>query len=147
MSNRSDALQEELNAIARANNGLLKKDDVWRWAKAHPSSALYQEFEWDPDKAAEAHWAETASALIRVHVRYEEVAGLTTKVKVREYVSLSSDRLNGGGYRRLDDVLSNADLMAEMLTDCLRELERLQRKYAHLKELEPIWEAMRKARD
>ena len=143
MRNR-ELIQKELTAIAAANNGVLMPPQVWQWAQANPDSELHGEFEWDEHEAAKQAWTQRARDLIRVHVRYEEVSQVAEKVGVREWVSLPSDRQHGGGYRSMDDVLTNADLMAEMLTDCLRELERLQRKYGHLEALRDVWDAIGK---
>jgi hypothetical protein len=53
---------------------------------------------------------------------------------------LSIDRTEGG-YRQIADVMSRQDLRKVMLDDALAELERTQKKYRHLQELETVWEA------
>lgn len=135
-------IAQELNDLAAQHNGLLKAEDVVRYAEQHPDSACHQWFTWDNEEAAHQHRLNEARSLIRVHVRVEELPQSHSKVTVREYVSLSSDRVNGGGYRKLDEVVSNGDLLAELLTDALRDLERFKKRYEHLNELRGVFEAI-----
>ena len=45
---------QEIQALFEATGGeQLKPDAVWRWAKTHPDSALYEEFDWDVEEAAQ----------------------------------------------------------------------------------------------
>ncbi len=63
-------------------------------------------------------------------------------VAVRAFVSLSTDRAQGGGYRSIEAVMSSSDMMAVMLADALGELNVLRKKYAKLKALRPVWDAI-----
>jgi len=63
---------------------------------------------------------------------------------VRAYVSLATDRVAGGGYRPLVDVLGSAAWHEEMLRTALAELEALRKRFETLQELEPIFRAIEK---
>lgn len=64
---------------------------------------------------------------------------------VRAFVSLTTDRHAGGGYRTIASVLSDDDLRAQMLQDALDELDVFKTKYAALKEMKPVFTAAEKA--
>jgi hypothetical protein len=61
-------------------------------------------------------------------------------------VSLSIDRVQGGGYRSLDDVVAIPDLRQVLLEDAFRELGRIQAKYQRVQELASVWEVTERAR-
>jgi hypothetical protein len=137
MGNRQ--VKEELLALRAADaSGMLRPAVALAWAKRHPNSALHAALEWDNDTAAEAHRLDQIRRLISLHVVSVEGDPLL--------VSLSLDRVKGGGYRAIDDVLASRDLSAIMLADALGELERVQAKYSHVRELTAVWEQVRGAR-
>lgn len=62
-------------------------------------------------------------------------------------VSLSSDRkADGGGYRITTAVLGSAEHRKQMLADALDDLERVREKYASLKELAKVFDAIKDVR-
>jgi len=63
---------------------------------------------------------------------------------MRAFVSLSADRVTGGGYRSLHSVLDNELLAAIMLRDALAELRRFRVKYNRLKSLAPVMAVIEK---
>jgi hypothetical protein len=138
---RKDA-QEELGQLQREHGGLLRAQDVVSFAK-NPATALHGYFTWDDSEAAELYRLSQARAVIRLSVTVisEEAA------PVRAFVSLPSDRMSGGGYRSLTDVVNDEVRRGEMLADALARLGALRRKYAALQALLPVWEAVDKAND
>lgn len=131
------SIESELLALKKGE--FLVAEEVHSWAKAHPESALYLALQWDDEKAAYEHRLWQIRRLISIHITY---AG-----GERKFISLSVDRgRTGGGYRDLDDVIRDRSLYAVALADALRELERMREKYEHLKQLKPIWSAVRKVR-
>lgn len=137
------SVKKELDKLAARHNGLLKADDIVKFAK-NPRTACHDWFTWDDTEAAQQHRLNEARGLIRVHVRYEELDTPEHRILVREFVSLSSDRTHGGGYRHLEDVLTNSDLAAELLTDALRDFERFRVKYEQLSQLQGVFKAFDK---
>lgn len=128
---------DELVALRRSD-GLIYPPDVIEWAQENPQSAIGATFEWDVKKAARQHWLDHARRLISVHV--VSVAG------ERQTVSLVIDRTNGGGYRRIADVLDNAELRRAALEDAVKELCRWKDRHPHLRqELQPVFSAIDRA--
>jgi hypothetical protein len=131
MSERTESIATELLKLAD-NDGKISAAGAVEWARKHPKSHLHAALTWDNEIAGEAHRVWQVRALIAVHIVDAEGA--------RRFVSLSIDRTEGG-YRQISDVMSRQDLRKVMLDDALAELERMQKKYQHLQELEVVWAA------
>lgn len=138
------AILSELQRIAEAHGGMLRPADVV--AAAEPDdSPLHDHFEWDDSKAGAAYRLWQARTLIRVSVTYTPVSP-GKQVAHRVFVSLTPDRdIDGGGYRVVTDVLSDADLRAQMLADAKREMLAWRRKYQTLHELAEVFAAIDRA--
>lgn len=133
------SIETELLQV-KGSKELLLAEDVETWAKKHPKSELFQQLEWNDAEAGHQYRLWQIRRLIAIHISYEPDGG-------RRMVSLTIDRTNpGGGYRDIDDVLKTQKLYDIMLHDALVELERLQNKYERIKELEPVWQAVKKTR-
>lgn len=137
------AIVAELKRIAAEHDGQLRPQDVVEAAKPI-DSPLHSRFEWDDTEAAENYRLWQARQLIAVTVEY--IGSGKQAVLSRVFVSLSSDRREGGGYRGLVEVMSDAARREELLTDAVKEMEVFQRKYAELKELSAVFTEMRKVR-
>jgi hypothetical protein len=133
MSNKD--VSEVLSMLAAENNDILLPEKILIEAE-RPSSPLHSFFEWDDTEAARQYRLVQARELVRVHVRIIE----NVKEPVRAYVSLSSDRVHGGGYRPILKVLSDTQQRGVLLQDALRELESFRIKYQMLVELGKIFE-------
>ncbi len=132
----------ELKRIAAENDGLLQPEIVVERARPE-SSPLHSRFEWDNTVAGHQYRIWQARHLIRVSV--ELLAGTDEKMNV--FVSLSPDReRESGGYRIMTEVLSDAQMRAQMLADALGELELFRDKYKRLKELSEIFSAIKKVK-
>lgn len=138
MSKLSDTF-DELEALREANDGLLRPVDVVEFAKQNPGSALHKRFEWDDGTAAQQYRLWQARVLIKVHV----VVAKPTQQPITAYVSLDHDRKQaGGGYRSLQDVLSDNEQRAALLRQAMREAATWREKYKSLKELSDVFAAM-----
>lgn len=113
-----------LTKLARKNGGLLKVDDVLDEAKDE-SSPLHTHFEWDDSVAAEAHRRAQARALIQ---RCKITLVESEPVQIRAFVSLPTDRENGGGYRLTSTVMSDEQLKEELLHDIRLTIQRWTKK-------------------
>lgn len=130
------AIRQELAALQQ--DGVIRPVDVVEFAK-DPDTALHDCFEWDESKAAHEFRLEQARKLLRVFVTVDPVSNKS----IRAFVSLTSDRKEpGGGYRATVDVLSDADMTRQMLSDALAELRVVQRKYKSLQALEKVWQSI-----
>lgn len=133
---------QELKRIAKENGGLLQPETVVDEARPI-TSPLHSLFEWDNTVAGQQYRIWQARQLIRVSV--EVLAGTDKACEV--FVSLTPDReRESGGYRIMADVLSDADLRNQMLSDALDELELFREKYRKLKELAAVFSAIKRVR-
>ena len=117
-----------LTQMAKRNGGVLKVDDVIEEAK-NVNSVLHQHFEWDDSEAAEHYRRQQARALIqRCRIQLVE----TEPVKIRAFVSLPTDREQGGGYRLTTEVMGDEYLKDEMLRDIRMTIQRWTKKLSLL---------------
>lgn len=133
---------KELAEIERKEGKLLRRKIVEK-AK-DPKTALHQYFIWDEADAAERYWLETAGAIIRAYKVWVTVSGSDKPTQIRAFVSLSSDRADGGGYRSVAAVLEDESMRETMLQDAIRDLKVFQRKYELLTELESVFQEIEK---
>ncbi len=129
-----------LKGLSKKHGGLLMPEVVVNAARP-PSSPLHSYFTWDDSEAAEKHRLWEARQLLRVTVEYIKHGGKERSYKV--FCSLTSDRQEGG-YRVTAQVLSNAQLRAQMLEDARDEMRTFQQKYHALTELAEVFKAMRR---
>jgi len=138
--NTQARIQSELEKV-HAKHGILRAEDVVKFAR-NPKTALHKQFVWDDTEAARRYRLVQAREIIRVSVRVEPLVSRP----IQAWVSLCDDReAPGGGYRPLCEVMSDDELRAKLLSQALSELRRLQKKYADLKELAPVFAALEEA--
>jgi hypothetical protein len=144
MSSLRSRVNEELRDLIDAN-GTLKQGQVVEAAR-EKGTALYQSFDkeglWNDSIAAKRARMEYAGQLIRCYrIRITE----DQRDPVRAIVSLIDDRSAASGrpgYRRVQDVLTDSSLRANMVETALMELRAFRRKYELLQELSGVWTAM-----
>jgi len=143
VNDKRELIRAELDVICQHNGGLLRPDDVVKFAR-NKRTALHSEFEWDDSKASAEYRLEQARRVIRVLVTVlpSPHAG---QEPVRAYVSVCSDRVQpGGGYRSMADAMTNEEMRSELVTEALGEVQRWRRKYERMRELVPIFRAIDK---
>ena len=119
-----DIEKSVLMDIAKKNGGILQVDAVLDEAKDE-SSPLHGHFEWDNSVAAEAHRRYQARVLIqRCKIRLVE----HEPVEIRAFVSLPTDRENGGGYRLTTYVMGDDGMKDELLRDIKLTIQRWNKK-------------------
>lgn len=133
----------ELNELARASGGLLHPQLVVDSA-SNPQSPLHDRFDWDNIEAGNSWRLEQARQMLRIAVQYIEVEG--DKIEARIFVSLTSDRENGGGYRYLVSVLSDEEQRRQLVQDALDEMTRFAEKYRMLDELAGVFKSIGRVR-
>jgi hypothetical protein len=131
-------ITKELKRISHDNGGILHPELVVRLAK-NKNSILHDCFEWNDAKAGREYRLWQARQLIRVSVEYSDI----TKQEYDVFVSLSTDRAKGDGYREVENVLGDEALRKILLADALREMELFVEKYKHLKELSAVFKSMK----
>ncbi len=129
---------EELAAINKKNDGLLRACDVVKFAKSK-RTALHGRFEWDDSIAGKEYRLHQARKIIRVFV---EVVP-DTKITEHVYVSLTPDRVRpGGGYRTIVSVITDEEKREQLLSQALGEMRVFIAKYKRLQELSGVFDAM-----
>lgn len=103
-------------------------------------SPLHSFFTWNEEIAAEAYRLDEARQVIRVCVK---VIPTLSNAPVRQFVSLSDLRRTGtGSYVATVDVMSDP-VRAEMaLSDAIKTLQSLERRFRYLPQLQGIWDAL-----
>lgn len=129
----------ELKKIAAKHGGKLYPRDVVDEAREE-SSPLHKSFEWNDCVAAEQWRIEQARRLIQISVTVLD----GTKEPIRAFVSLTTDRKDGGGYFPVEAVLSNKKQTEQMLKDAAAELKLFTLKYNTIKELTEVNEAAKR---
>lgn len=136
MRRLNEAAQAEMMLLKSQHGELVPAEAVVDYARDE-STALHAYFDWDDTEAARKWRLEQARAVIRMTV---EVIS-NDLPPVRAFVSLTTDRLNGGGYRSTRDVLADDRLREVMLQDALSEFKLFRKKYDGLKDLQRLWDA------
>jgi len=129
-------IRAELDAVQDAHDGLLRMEDVVAYAK-DKATELHHQFDWDDRSAGHQYRLWQARKLVAIYV--ETLVEDTDPV--RTYVSLSTDR-GEGGYRRTREVLSDAGWREQLLEDAIRDLERIRSRYSSLTTLAKVFEAL-----
>lgn len=118
------AEKELLTRMARRNGGVLMVDDVLKEAQDE-NSILHKHFEWDDSEAADQYRKQQARALIqRCKIQMVE----SEPLEIRAFVSLPTDRSNGGGYRLTSEVVGDDYRKAELLHDIRLTISRWTKK-------------------
>ena len=123
MTDREAALRRELDSLI-TDDGRIFARSVVEFARANPNTELHARFQWNLEQAAYQHWLSTARRLISVYV--------STEAGERRTISLTVDRLNGGGYRDRDEVLATAEMRRMAVEDALAEILRWRERNSHL---------------
>ena len=145
MQSNEASVREELKRIAKRNDGVLTAEAVVEAAR-NDDSPLHSAFTWDDTEAA-IKWRlhQARNIILRIKVEVSDVKAHT--VTIREWASLTPDRLeDGGGYREVVRVMRNEDQRAQLLADALAELDRISEKYRTLSELAEVFAAIKAAR-
>lgn len=127
LSGLSPRARAELLALVNAApDGLLTAEAVVQHAR-NPESALFEYFEWDDEKAAHAQRLFIARSIVRqvkISLTHHEMV-----VKAPLFISAPSDReRDGGGYRTLTSIKTDAERSREVLLDeFARVVSALQR--------------------
>jgi hypothetical protein len=129
------AANAELLLLRKRTRGDLLTPEMVLDFASDETTTLHALFEWDDSEAAYLYRLDQAREVIRLCISV--IPG--TETVVRAFVSLSTDRSAGGGYRSIEAVLSNTERYAVMLQDALAELRLFERKYKHLRELSSLW--------
>ena len=142
MSEKRELIAAELETIRGQHGGILRPEDVVKFAK-RKTSALHDEFTWDDTDAAKEHRLWQARHVIRVTV--QTVPHPSAGEPMQAYVSLKKDRVQpGGGYRSMVEVMSTEEQRIQLVNQALCDFKRLRDKHQRMEELSRIFRAIDK---
>lgn len=128
--------------IAAANDDHVRAEAVLE-AATHPENPLHACFDWDDASAGHQHRLAQAHQLIRrfrvTVVRHDLVKHSVVATVTREYQSRPSQRTAEGGYEPIAAIMSDKDKRMEMLSQALKELSAIRKRYSELTELAEVW--------
>lgn len=119
-----DIERKLLTRIARNMGGVLTVDAVLEEAQDE-NSPLHRHFEWDDTVAADAHRRYQARILIQ---RCRITIASPEPINIRTFVSLPTDRENGGGYRLTTTVMDDERMREELMHDIRLTIARWTKK-------------------
>lgn len=132
---------ETLESIREKSGGSLTDDVVVAAAKSK-RSAIHNLFEWDDTKAAEEHRRSQARTLIRaIEVTYKE----TPKSPVRAFQvmqKVSAKEQERTSYSTTEAVMSDPVSRDQLIATAIREAMAFRRRFKHLHELRPLFDAL-----
>lgn len=136
----------DVNAIGRmidqlTVNGVPCSAERFVEEARNPRSPAHHLFEWDVQKAAQAHWEERARLIIRsCRVIYEDGPAEVSHIG---YFKVCTPQ--GDGYLPEAQVMTQADLRQQVLQDALRQLAGLQERIRDIRELQEVYDAIGRA--
>jgi hypothetical protein len=134
---------EHLETLREHHGGALPTEAVVEDAQ-HDNSPLHALFEWDDTEAARQHRLSQARTIIgAVVVKFEEAPEAQP---IRAFVNVRQDDRKQV-YTSVSAALEDPVLRAQVLNDALKELRRLQQKYADLEELAGVFGAIDQTSD
>lgn len=137
---QDERLIQELEQIRKRNGGKAPPAKILEFARDR-NTAWHQHLEWNNKAAGDLYRLLQIRWTIR---RIKVTVANMPNIKINAYVSLSSDRHDGGGYRAIEDVMASEALYQEALEDAINDLKRIEERYRHLKELAPVFMAVQR---
>lgn len=135
------AVLARLMELKRRHGNRFKPEHILRDARDH-NSPLHPVFEWDDAVGAESWRLHQARMLItQVVVSIEEDGKTRAPVKVFHSVVVNEERV----IEDLETIMSDEELRAQLLNQCLTDMKRFQLKFENLREVGDVIRAMRRA--
>lgn len=135
------AKKKIIQRLYRQHHGLIPAEKLVEEAVS-PNHPFHNDFDWNNGAAGHKWRVHQARNILRIFLT---VIGNNKDAKeCRMFVSLSSDRKNGGGYRATIDVLHDDELRSTMLADAKTEMLLFRTKYVVLSELSGVISAIDK---
>ena len=104
------------------------------------SCPLHDDFEWNDTVAGHKYRLQQARVMLSSLIVVDESISKKENTEVRAFVSVPEPKV----YEPIKVVIQHQDKYEHMLEQAVRELKAFERKYAMLKELEPVFEVIEK---
>lgn len=128
-----EVIGQSLAAIAAAHANRLRPQHVVDAARA-PRHPLHKHFEWNVDKAAQAHWLDTARSLCRAVVLVNPSEPVSSpRHRMPAWLSVKDPK--GIAYRDIDQVVNEVDFQLAVMRRALADLEAWQSRYHSLEDI------------
>lgn len=125
-------------------DGAVTKEALLEEARPE-DSPMHPAFEWDDGVAAEKYRLEQARYIIADIVVMVEKVGDDDEMKsIPAYVNVVAGKNNPAGYRRIDVAMHDEVMRDAVLQNALAELKQFRKKYATLKELDGVFNEIKK---
>jgi len=124
----ADKVYKEISSLGESYTA----DDIVNYAKEHPDSELYKEFEWDDEKAA-ASWRKQQARFIVCHLVVKETA--KDDEQPTEYRIIQRGE---NAYMPVKMIFRNDDEYNSLLNRAKTELMAFQKRYKEIAELELV---------
>jgi len=106
-------------------------------------SPIHEEFEWDIQKAAQAHWRDRAGNMMR-HLAVVRVQEQSADNGVPAFMSVTVT-VGERGYVSAAQVYSSSDYKQQTIDQALKMLNGLKARFGMLEELGVVWKAIARA--
>jgi hypothetical protein len=142
-----EGAREELLRIASEAGGIISPRKIVEIARDE-ENPLHDYFLWNDTIAAERYRLNQASLLIRkIKIDIVRPIAGTKEIEIKPIRQFSSparlrDKNGDGSYVRIEDIMNDNELKADLLETAKKELIALKVKYENLSELSKVWEAI-----
>lgn len=140
---KENPVQQEIERLLDENGGTLPPRVVVEAARPE-TSVLHKMFDWEDSEAAEKWRLHQARQLIRVCVTVVQSDSGRT-IPHRVFVNMADERKDRVGYRRMVDVMADADYRQRLLLQARAEMKAFRVKYAGIEALAGVFSAMEEA--
>jgi len=133
---------EFLEDLKEQQGGVLTTTAVYE-AAMDEDSPIHDEFEWDVEKAAQAHWRDRAGNMMR----HLAVVRIKTHKPASGVPAFMSVNVTAGkrGYVSTEQVQSSADFQQQVIDQAIKLLNGLKARFETISELDEVWTAIAKA--
>lgn len=130
-------LKKEIDDLRKKSaDGRIRPGPMVEFARGNPDSELHGQFQWDDGECGRQYRLEQARNLIRAYV----IVLPRLERRVRGYISLSTDRDQGGGYRQTERVIRNSSQRNQMIAEAFETARSFRRRYHYLPELDQFFD-------
>lgn len=140
----AEQCHKELEDIRDSCGGVFTASDIVDRAR-NESSPLHAGFEWDDTAAAHEHRLEQARKINRsIQVKYLDIPTqpVTRAYEVKRVEVTKNGKSSKTYFSTSEDVMSDPDARARLITQALNELQRLRVRFRLLQELAIVWRSV-----
>lgn len=123
----ANAVGQELEDLQ--NEGIIKAENILKWAQENQDSELYKCFEWNDDKAASFYRLTQARQII-ANLRVVKISGGETILLRKRFLLHSA-----GGYLDVDHISAGTEIGEELLNQAKDDLDEWNDRYREIEHI------------